>query len=554
MSDLINTTDEIYSVLTEALNSSYPQNLDRFVRVLSSLFQQMRDNVIDVRDFGAVPDGVTDNLQAFLAARNSVPANQAATIRVPYVEGTVNRYYLSTSMTGQSGNFIRWVFDDNVILINSPGSATAAFGRISGNDYWKEYRTSLTPRLDVKADRDTTQGGAIASYETIENPGPDPAYGYRVAYVSSGYGQDTFDIGEGVLCRWERTPGDNRAGQQLTSWRVAMTPQVPNGDNNRYGTFIAEYNIGNRGPDVTFVKRRADANQFCGFLQIVPEQQLLNAPTAIYGFGNVTYGIVTTWAHGDDGGRGFVPRIMCHYLAEPNSVHDSGWFAYASGSDGTDTLPGGGPSQGALGLDEQWKWGIKTNEATFTREAVALGRGHKIGWLDSSDVLTGAIEQDTTNAWGMGISYSTRGVPCLALAFGRSSANGDRQNRTFHLRRNLSSPTNVKVTTDGGPATALNQLVLANSSAVRISGRAVARSGAGDAAGWSIQILAKRGANAASTTIVSQTITKDTSDAGASTWTLAAVADTTNGAVSIEATGTGSFNVMVHLDSVETVG
>lgn len=556
---MVNPTsaNEIYTELQDAFSKAYPADSDQVLRRLAELIAPLYNGRVTYRrnvlDFGAVPDGVTDCQPAFLAARNSIPSGSAGEILVPRVEGAVNRYYLSASIAGQTDNFVRWVYDDGVITVNSPGSTTASMGRVSGNEYWRDSKTSQSRSIQVKSDRDTSNGNSVYEWLQVENNGPNSGNGRRYGYVSNGYGEDTFDIAQFTVARWERVAGAGRAGQQLAEWLVAISPTLPDLDNNRYGTFVAEWNTVNRGPDTGWSKRRSTLDQWTGFLQIVPEGSIFESPTGGTA-GNITFGLVFTWGQGGDGGRGYVPRMYTPILGEPNSVHNTGRAIFWSGDDGSDTLPGSGPPVAVLEADDNWQWGVKTNGATFTQQPIGLGQDQAIGWLDGSDSLTGAIEQEASGAWGFGVNYSTRGVRNLALAFGRSSVDGDRQERKFHLRRNLSSPTNVRITTDGGAATGLNQVILANSSAVRIQGQAVARSGAGDAASWSFTALVKRGANAASTTVVSQTVTKDTSDAGASTWALAIVADTTNGGAGFEVTGTGSFNVMATLGVVETVG
>lgn len=503
----------------------------------------------NVRDFGASGDGIADDRAAFIAARDSIPAGQPGEVRVP-----LGVYYLASSMTSDNGNQVRWAFEDGAYPTNAQGGGVS-FARLSGSTYRRQYRSSRTPRRDIADVIDPAQGNALVEYLTATNNGPTSGYGTRFGYVSRGYGQGGFDIAEGTIARWERTPGDGRAGQQLTSWRVAISPELPVGDNNQYGTFIAEYNVVNRGPDSGFTKRRADKTQWTGMLQLVPESQLLGAPSAAYGFGNITFGLVFTWAHGDDGGRGYVPRFWTHLLHEPNSVHDAGYAVYASGSDGTDTLPGGGPSQAYLGLDEQWRWGLKLNEASFAREALGLGADHRIGWLDASDVLLAELRGTAEGGLALGASQATRGVKALALAFGRAAVDGDRQRRVIHLRRNSgANPANLRLTTDGSTAGAGNQVVLANSSAVRIRANVVARSATPASAGWSVTALVRRGASASAMTIVSSTVTKDGFDAAAADWALALVADTSIGGVGFEITGTGTIAAFADVEIAELVG
>ncbi len=90
-----------------------------------------------------------------------------------------------------------------------------------------------------------------------------------------------------------------------------------------------------------------------------------------------------------------------------------------------------------------------------------------------------------------------------------------------------------------GAASATNQSVLLNNSAHAIFCMVVSRDIAtGNMATWRIEAAIKRGANASTTAIVgTPTVTMLFNNAAASTWTVAATADTTNGALALTATG-----------------
>jgi len=77
--------------------------------------------------------------------------------------------------------------------------------------------------------------------------------------------------------------------------------------------------------------------------------------------------------------------------------------------------------------------------------------------------------------------------------------------------------------------------------------------GGGNTKGWTIEGVIKRGANAASTTVVGVTVMSSYGDAGAVTWTIAAAADTTNGGLKITATGQAATTIrwVCKLETVE---
>ncbi|GAA5482049.1 hypothetical protein [Haloferula sargassicola] len=143
-----------------------------------------------------------------------------------------------------------------------------------------------------------------------------------------------------------------------------------------------------------------------------------------------------------------------------------------------------------------------------------------------------------------------------AHAAGSFSTAGDAQIAEYVMRR---------ITTDGSPGTltanassvggTTNQVVLTNNSAVRMKGEVIARNGStGDVKVWEIAATAKRGANAAATSLVGMpVVTAGDADASASAWDVAITADTTNGALAITVTGEAATNIrwVARLETVE---
>lgn len=98
------------------------------------------------------------------------------------------------------------------------------------------------------------------------------------------------------------------------------------------------------------------------------------------------------------------------------------------------------------------------------------------------------------------------------------------------------TPTVIRSNTSAASTT--NQLILPNNSAYYVFGYAIANvTGAGDTKSWVMSATIKRGANAASTTVVGSLVASQQGDAGASTWDIALTADTTNGGLAVTVTG-----------------
>jgi hypothetical protein len=98
---------------------------------------------------------------------------------------------------------------------------------------------------------------------------------------------------------------------------------------------------------------------------------------------------------------------------------------------------------------------------------------------------------------------------------------------------------------NSGAASNVNQVIMPNNSAYFFTGEVVAGvTGGGNTKGWTIEGVIKRGANAASTALVgTPTVTSTYADAGASTWTIAVTADTTNGGLAVTFTGQAATTI-----------
>ena len=120
-----------------------------------------------------------------------------------------------------------------------------------------------------------------------------------------------------------------------------------------------------------------------------------------------------------------------------------------------------------------------------------------------------------------------------------ASGSGFSQAALLIVGKQTTDATATVLTSDGGAAGTVNQVILPNNSAYYFKGEVVSGvTGGGDTKGWSIEGVIKRGANAASTALVgTPTVTSLYADVGAATWTIAVTADTTNGGLAVTFTG-----------------
>lgn len=227
----------------------------------------------------------------------------------------------------------------------------------------------------------------------------------------------------------------------------------------------------------------------------------------------------------------------------------------------------GGGQRNTASADETTVAGGYQNTASVASATVAGGRlntasatGASVLGGDSNEasgnyaaVVGGSLnDADGACSTAMGYKAQCRGIQgAVARAYGGfNNFHGDGQSRAFYLCQSTTNATQATATTDRGAAGTTNQIVLPNNSSFVVRATVNVRENAtGDAASWDVVAHIRRGANAASTTMVAAaTITPIAADAGAAAWALDAVADTTNGALQFQVTGEASHNLKWGVD------
>lgn len=201
------------------------------------------------------------------------------------------------------------------------------------------------------------------------------------------------------------------------------------------------------------------------------------------------------------------------------------------------------------------------SNTTSGQNALAAGRSHSIGGNDSAClggasstasgsqavVVGGAGHTASGNNSAVvgGVNGTTNGINGQVVTPHNSDAAGRYQHSLTGLRAATTGATLTRATADGAAGGVSNQLTLRNNSAFRFVARIVAMDTVTlDAKEWGVVGLIKRGATAASTALVgSPSITSDFADANAASWTVAVVADTTNGALGINVQGAGTNSI-----------
>lgn len=205
-----------------------------------------------------------------------------------------------------------------------------------------------------------------------------------------------------------------------------------------------------------------------------------------------------------------------------------------------------------------------TNVANASYAAVAGGRNNTAsgdtsfvcGYANTasgyrSTVLGGSINNTASGDWSttIGGGYgTTRGIignQTSPASFPITSTVGATQSSLLHLGKQTTNNTTTRITSDGFTASTTNQVILPNNSAYVFEGTVIANvTGGGNTSGWKFEGVIKRGANAASTTLVGfVTPSVISQDGGAATWAVSVTADTTNGGIAVDVTGAAATTI-----------
>jgi len=231
---------------------------------------------------------------------------------------------------------------------------------------------------------------------------------------------------------------------------------------------------------------------------------------------------------------------------------DAGTAANRNVASGDWSFVGGGRGNIAFGVGD-FVGGGRNNITSGgnTGDSVIVGGTGNSSTGYASAVLGGVFNQATGpySAVLGGVRGTSRGIvgytafPASISPVGSSTGNS--QAALIVLGKQTTDATATVITSDGSAAATFNQVILPNNSAYFFAGTVVAGvTGGGNTKGWTIEGVIKRGANAASTALVgSPTVLSSYGDAGASTWAIAATADTTNGGLAITFTGQAATTI-----------
>jgi hypothetical protein len=233
---------------------------------------------------------------------------------------------------------------------------------------------------------------------------------------------------------------------------------------------------------------------------------------------------------------------------------DAGTAANRNVASGDWSFVGGGGANTASGIASvvvgggKFGAGYSANTASGTSAFVGAGYGNVASGFAAS--VLGGNSNLANNNFGVIVGGTTGTTRALVANFVHPSGNplnsvaGASQAGLLVLAVQTTDATATVLRSDTAAAGTVNQVILPNNSAYTFRGEIVSGvTGGGNTKGWTIEGVIKRGANAASTTLVGSTVTSNFADAGASTWTIALSADTTNGGLAVTFTGQASTTI-----------
>ena len=243
---------------------------------------------------------------------------------------------------------------------------------------------------------------------------------------------------------------------------------------------------------------------------------------------------------------------------------DAGTAANRNTASGDWSFVGGGQANIASGLGSVISGGgtfgtVAANTASGTASSILGGWGNTASGTGSTVLGGNSNRSDASRSTALGSLATTRGIagifamqPCNSPI---SQSAGINQASLLVLARQTTDATATVLCSDASAASGTNQVILPNNSAYLFKATVISGvTGGGNTSGWKLEGVIKRGANAGSTAIVGTvTTTLLAQDAGASTWTVTATADTTNGGLKITFTGAAGTTIrtVVKVDTTE---
>lgn len=218
-------------------------------------------------------------------------------------------------------------------------------------------------------------------------------------------------------------------------------------------------------------------------------------------------------------------------------------------SSGSASTVGGGAANTASG-GRSVVCGGAENNTSGGWSVISGGQNNRIS--STYSVVTGGFQNEAQANFSFiaggtyGITRSITGYHVFpACNAPIASTKGVTQSGLLLLGRQTTGATATTLTSDSSPAGGTNQVILPNNSAYFFKGSIIAGvTGGGNTSAWEFKGAIKRGANAASTSIINSVILDRIAyDAGASTWSVSITADTVYGGLAVTVAGQAATTI-----------
>lgn len=375
---------------------------------------------------------------------------------------------------------------------------------------WASPLLRLLARLDSDGLNSTTPVTEI-------NSGNISATNADIALVAKGTGATLAQVPDGTIA------GGNKRGLGATDWQKLRTSSshVASGD----------YSVIAGGVRNTVT---TGYSVICGGIlntASVNENIFIGGGTtnAASGFCSVMTGGRTNTASSDysfvGGGQSNIASTNTHAtVCGGNGSTASGQYSFI----------GGGYILSASG---QFSAIVCGSGSIASGQSAFIGGGENNRANSAFSFISGGVRGDTRNIIGYHV-FPACNAP-IASAYGSTQA------ALLLVARETTDATATVLTSNSSAASATNQVTLPSNSAYYFKGSVIAGvTAAGNSKAWAFEGAIKRGANAASTVIIGTVVLNTIAqDAGASAWTIAITADTTNGAIAVTVTGAASTTI-----------
>lgn len=212
-------------------------------------------------------------------------------------------------------------------------------------------------------------------------------------------------------------------------------------------------------------------------------------------------------------------------------------------SSASNATVGGGANNTAGASHATVAGGLANSAVSAGNTTVGGGSNNSASGANATVPGGGSNLADGAYSTALGFYAATRAIyGRLSHASGQFAAQGDAQTGRHVLRRATTDATATILTGDGAAPATTTVPVLPNASAYKVRAEVVCRENAtGAAKAWTLECLAKRGANAAATALSgTTTATVYGADSGTSAWDATLVVNTTRGSVEVQVTGEAS--------------